>query len=109
MTDPTDPTLPTTADGYIDVAAADATPRIWDVDEIESIDGKSETEYSTTSSRDMQREWNENLEQGRQLFAMVIFPYVGRWLGKKASYWSKSLSLSPLAPMYMSSSLDVSF
>ncbi|KAF8931036.1 hypothetical protein EDD21DRAFT_372822 [Dissophora ornata] len=93
------PVLPTTADGYIDTAAAASADtlaqRIWDIDEqltdIDSIDGDSDiSEFSTTSStstRDIQREWDENMEQGRQLFAIVIFPFVGRWLGKKVSYW----------------------
>ncbi|KAF9998907.1 hypothetical protein BGZ65_005664 [Modicella reniformis] len=91
----TEPTLPTTEDGYIDTAAAETNQRIWAMDEqfsdIGSIDGDSDlSEFSTTSTnttRDIQREWDENLEQGRQLFAIVIFPFVGRWLGKKASYW----------------------
>ncbi|KAF9429232.1 hypothetical protein BGZ76_001632 [Entomortierella beljakovae] len=89
--------LPTTSDGYIDTIAAGPADTLanhtWSIDEqIESIDGDSDfSEFSTTSStdtRDIQREWDENLEQGRQLFAIVIFPYIGRWLGKKASYWS---------------------
>ncbi|GJJ74100.1 hypothetical protein EMPS_06458 [Entomortierella parvispora] len=89
--------LPTTADGYIDPVAAKDTlsQRIWDIDEqlsdIDSIDGDSDfSEFSTTSStstRDIQKEWDENMEQGRQLFAIVIFPFVGRWIGKKVSYW----------------------
>ncbi|KAF9186698.1 hypothetical protein BGZ51_009820 [Haplosporangium sp. Z 767] len=95
------PILPTTEDGYIDTSAPEVkdarSQRIWDIDEqlseIESIDDDSDfSEFSTTSStstRDIQREWDENMEQGRQLFAIVIFPYVGRWLGKKASHWSK--------------------
>ncbi|KAG0325002.1 hypothetical protein BGZ99_001157 [Dissophora globulifera] len=92
------PPLPTTADGYIDTTAPEAAPdtlaqRIWDIDQsdIDSIDGDSDfSEFSTTSStdtRDIQREWDENMEQGRQLFAMVIFPFIGRWFGKKVSYW----------------------
>ncbi|KAF9108329.1 hypothetical protein BGX29_001606 [Mortierella sp. GBA35] len=88
--------LPTTEDGYIDTEAKETkdtlAQRIWDIDEqlsdVDSIDDDSDfSEFSTTSStstRDIQR---ENMEQGRQLFAMVIFPYVGRWLGKKMSYW----------------------
>lgn len=91
--------LPTTADGYIDTAAQETKDtleqRIWDIDEqlsdVDSIDDDSDfSEFSTTSStdtRDIQREWDENMEQGRQLFAMVIFPFVGRWIGKKMSYW----------------------
>ncbi|KAF9897178.1 hypothetical protein BX616_006048, partial [Lobosporangium transversale] len=94
--------LPTTSDGYIDIDATSAgagtatdtlTQRIWDIDDqltndIDSIDGDSDiSEFSTTSTRDIQREWDENMEQGRQLLAFVIVPFVGRWLGKKVSYW----------------------
>ncbi len=101
------PTLPTTADGYIDTAAPETRDtliqRIWDIDEqlsdIDSIDDDSDfSEFSTTSStstRDIQREWDENMEQGRQLFAIVIFPFVGRWLGKKVSYWGMSCLFFP--------------
>ncbi|KAF9925108.1 hypothetical protein FBU30_005067 [Linnemannia zychae] len=91
--------LPTTEDGYIDAAALEKdtlAQRIWNIDEqlsdIESIDDDSDfSEFSTTSStstRDLQREWDENMEQGRQLFAIVIFPFVGRWIGKKVAYWA---------------------
>ncbi|KAF9405948.1 hypothetical protein BGZ94_003306 [Podila epigama] len=100
--------LPTGSDGYIDESAAmpDARhQRIWDLDEKlsevasidetdiddDDIDDESDfSDESTTSStytRDIQREWDENMEQGRQLFAIVIFPYIGRWMGKKMSYW----------------------
>ncbi|KAF9582410.1 hypothetical protein BGW38_000244 [Lunasporangiospora selenospora] len=100
--------LPTTSDGYIDTDHPNAHPdavaqsqRIWDIDEqlsdIDSIDGNSDiSEFSTTSStytRDIQREWDENIEQLQQLFAIVIFPFVGRWIGKKVAYvvWTKYL------------------
>ncbi|KAG0228336.1 hypothetical protein B0O80DRAFT_502734 [Mortierella sp. GBAus27b] len=83
--------IPTNADGYIDAALAEENQRIWDVEDhsdIESIDGKSElSEFSSTSTRDIQREWDENMEQLRQLVAIVIVPYAGRWLGKKFSHW----------------------
>ncbi|KAG0331905.1 hypothetical protein BG000_010504 [Podila horticola] len=94
--------LPTGADGYIDESVAATGPdtlaqRIFEIDEqlsdVASIDEGDESDFSdfsTTSStdtRDIQREWDENMEQGRQLFAIVIFPYIGRWMGKKVSYW----------------------
>ncbi|KAF9161482.1 hypothetical protein DFQ26_004503 [Actinomortierella ambigua] len=86
--------LPTAADGYIAAEAVEQLvdhERAWDIDdEIQSIDGDSELSDDSTSSdltRDLQREWDENMEQGRQLFALVIFPFVGRFLGKKFSYW----------------------
>ncbi|KAG0344710.1 hypothetical protein BG004_004247 [Podila humilis] len=107
--DPQTPKLPTGPDGYIDEKVAATGPdslaqRINEIDEqlseIESIDGNDDdddddddgsvSDYSTTSSsdaRDIQREWDENMEQGRQLFAIVIFPYIGKWMGKKMSYW----------------------
>ena len=113
--------FPTTDDGYIDTTAIDTkdslAQRIWTIDEqlsdVESIDDDSDfSEFSTTSStdtRDIQREWDENMEQGRQLFAMVIFPYVGRWFGKKMSYWSKlalsifsrGVSQAPLGQLFL--------
>ncbi|KAK3816387.1 MAG: hypothetical protein J3Q66DRAFT_197323 [Benniella sp.] len=81
--------LPTTTDGYIDATLVeDRFPRQWDQESVDS--DLAVSEYSTTSSRDIrdiQREWDENMEQARQLFAIVIVPFAGRWLGKKFSHW----------------------
>ncbi|KAF9366211.1 hypothetical protein BGX34_005137 [Mortierella sp. NVP85] len=88
--------LPTTTDGYIDATLVeDRFPRQWDQESVDS--DLAVSEYSTTSSRDIrdiQREWDENMEQARQLFAIVIVPFAGRWLGKKFSHW-RMFSLYP--------------
>jgi hypothetical protein len=44
----------------------------------------SEDEYMIA-----QREWEESLEQLKQLASIVLMPFVGRWLGRKWSFWGK--------------------
>lgn len=36
---------------------------------------------------DAEAEWEESKEQLSALFSLVIFPFVGKWLGKKFSFW----------------------
>ncbi|EAU92664.1 hypothetical protein CC1G_01709 [Coprinopsis cinerea okayama7 len=49
---------------------------------------------SSTSSYDeeeyllAQQEWEESIQQLQQLFAVVLLPFVGKWLGRR---WSHSL------------------
>lgn len=38
---------------------------------------------------DAEAEWEESKEQLSALFSLVIFPFVGKWLGKKFSFWGK--------------------
>lgn len=38
-------------------------------------------------SYDADAEWEETKEQVQQLFSLVLFPFVGKWLGKKFSFW----------------------
>ena len=40
---------------------------------------------------DAEAEWEETKEQFNALFSLVVFPFVGRWLGKKFSFWRKYL------------------
>ncbi|KAF7985288.1 hypothetical protein HWV62_6443 [Athelia sp. TMB] len=42
----------------------------------------SEDEY-----RQVQKEWEESLEQLQQLVSVVLLPFFGKWLGRKTSYW----------------------
>jgi hypothetical protein len=35
-----------------------------------------------------QKEWEESLIQLQQLFAVVLLPFLGKWLGRKWSYWA---------------------
>ncbi|KAG0163025.1 hypothetical protein DFQ30_000855, partial [Apophysomyces sp. BC1015] len=39
-------------------------------------------------SYDAEAEWEESKEQINTLFSLVVFPFVGKWLGKKFSFWS---------------------
>ncbi|OZJ06177.1 hypothetical protein BZG36_01025 [Bifiguratus adelaidae] len=53
-------------------------------------------EETSVGSSDLEREWEENKEQLRLLFSLVIFPFVGKWLGRKFSFWVWSRCLSHL-------------
>jgi hypothetical protein len=33
------------------------------------------------------KEWEESLEQLQQLVAVLLLPFLGKWLGRKWSYW----------------------
>ncbi|KAG2228199.1 hypothetical protein INT45_010991 [Circinella minor] len=50
-------------------------------DDIYSEGGESYYTY------DAEVEWEETKEQFNALFSLVVFPFVGRWLGKKFSFW----------------------
>jgi hypothetical protein len=34
-----------------------------------------------------QKEWEESMVQLQQLCAVVLLPFLGKWLGRKWSYW----------------------
>jgi hypothetical protein len=36
-----------------------------------------------------QQEWEESLEQLQQLVSIVIMPFVGRYFGRKLSFWGE--------------------
>lgn len=38
-----------------------------------------------------QKEWEESLQQLQQLFSIVLLPFLGRWVGRKWSYWGESV------------------
>lgn len=42
---------------------------------------------------DAEAEWEESKQQLSTLFSLVIFPFVGKWLGKKFSFWGELSSL----------------
>jgi hypothetical protein len=56
-------------------------------------------DFSSTSSdssydpeeeyRLAQQEWEESLEQLQQLVSIVLMPFVGKWLGRRWSYWGE--------------------
>jgi hypothetical protein len=41
-------------------------------------------------SYDPEAEWEESKAQMNALFSMVIFPFVGKWIGRKCAFWGKS-------------------
>lgn len=57
----------------------------------------SSSDYSYDSDDEEYRlalqEWEESVEQLQQLLSIVIFPYLGRWIGRKWSYWGGSCML----------------
>ncbi|KAJ3721518.1 hypothetical protein FB446DRAFT_162373 [Lentinula raphanica] len=34
-----------------------------------------------------QKEWEESLHQLQQIFSIVLLPFLGKWLGRRWSYW----------------------
>lgn len=61
--------------------------------ETQNIYATDSEEEDSLYSFDAQAEWEESKEQLSALFSLVIFPFVGKWLGKKFSFWGKGLSL----------------
>lgn len=49
----------------------------------------SEEDEDSLYSYDAEAEWEESKQQLNALFSLVIFPYLGKYLGKKFSFWSK--------------------
>lgn len=49
----------------------------------------SEEDDDDYSDFDAEAEWEESKEQLTSLFSLVILPFVGKWLGKKFSFWGK--------------------
>ena len=56
-----------------------------------SARSRSSDSYSTTSSEDraLQREWEEQLEQLRLMVQIIVFPFVGKFFGRKFGYFRK--------------------
>ncbi|KAJ3908652.1 hypothetical protein F5879DRAFT_793171 [Lentinula edodes] len=54
------------------------------IDDLSSeISYDSEEEYHLA-----QREWEESLHQLQQILSAVLLPFVGKWLGRRWSYWA---------------------
>ncbi|KAI9280988.1 hypothetical protein BC943DRAFT_330271 [Umbelopsis sp. AD052] len=58
-----------------------------DLDDIDEGDDAGYLDDSTESSYDADLEWEESKEQINMLLSLVIFPFVGKWLGRKFSFW----------------------
>jgi hypothetical protein len=53
------------------------------IDSYVSSDDFDDEEY-----RLAQLEWEESLEQLAQIASVVLLPFLGRWLGRRWSYWA---------------------
>lgn len=59
---------------------------------LDSDDLSSETSYDEEEDyRLAQQEWEESLQQLHQLLTVVLMPFVGKWLGRRWSYWGQPL------------------
>lgn len=55
-------------------------------------DLSSDTSYDAEEDyRLAQQEWEESLQQLQQLLTVVLMPFVGKWLGRRWSYWGQPL------------------
>lgn len=53
-----------------------------------SSDSSSNASYDSDEDyRLAQKEWNESLEELQQLALVLLLPWVGKYLGRKCSYW----------------------
>ncbi|KZT75136.1 hypothetical protein DAEQUDRAFT_761090 [Daedalea quercina L-15889] len=59
------------------------------IDSLDSVSVASDTSYGTDDEQWLlEQEWKESLGQLQQLFAVVLMPIFGRWLGRKWSFWA---------------------
>lgn len=62
-----------------------------------SLDNLSERSFGSDEYQLAQQEWEESIHQLQQLFSIVLLPLLGRYLGRKWSYWGQlTLTSSPL-------------
>ena len=59
------------------------------IDSYFSSDDSDDEEY-----RLAQQEWEESLEQLAQIVSVAILPFLGRWLGRRWSYWGMFMTHS---------------
>lgn len=52
-----------------------------------------------------QEEWEESLQQLQQLLAVVLFPFLGKWLGRRWSHIGQERRLSTSSPCSLYRSL----
>ncbi|KAI9512849.1 hypothetical protein F5148DRAFT_973022 [Russula earlei] len=53
------------------------------IDSYFSSDDSDDEEYHLA-----QKEWEESLEQLAQIVSVVLLPFLGKWLGRRWSYWA---------------------
>ncbi|KAG1749883.1 uncharacterized protein EDB91DRAFT_769964 [Suillus paluster] len=53
-----------------------------------SLDSSSDLSYDSDEDyRLAQKEWNESLEELQQLALVLLLPWVGKYFGRRCSYW----------------------
>ncbi|KAI9364242.1 hypothetical protein BD770DRAFT_379604 [Pilaira anomala] len=80
-----------------------------DEDTFEQQDLYSDEDQDSLYDYDAEAEWEESKEQLNALFSLVIFPFVGKWLGKKFSFWvwSRYLTKTPFTTRFSITSTDM--
>ena len=62
-------------------------------DSVVSIDSYFSSDDSDDEEHRLaQQEWEESLEQLAQVVSVVLLPFLGRWLGRRWSYWGESVN-----------------
>ena len=68
--------------------APSATTMPGSVQSLDTISNSSSDSYDEDEDdRLAEIEWQESLQQLRQLLSIVLLPYLGKWLGRRWSYW----------------------
>ena len=49
--------------------------------------GQEEAEDTLSDISDFDEEWEELVQQMQQIFVAFLLPWLGRWLGRKFSFW----------------------
>ena len=64
------------------------------------IDSDNESDFESSGSEDEReyeqalKDWEANVEKLRLVVSMVLFPYLGRWAGRKWAHWSTTLCMA---------------
>lgn len=67
-----------------------------DFDSDSSSDSGSLSSWtSSREEREAQQEWDEGIRQLQLAVQVLLFPFVGKWLGRKWSYWGELKSFKP--------------
>ena len=54
--------------------------------DITDLSTDSSDSYDSERERQLEREWEEGMEQLKMITTIVLLPFFGKWLGKKWAY-----------------------
>ena len=54
--------------------------------DITDLSTESGDDYDSERERQLEREWEEGMEQLKMITTIVLLPFFGKWLGKKWAY-----------------------